>query len=349
MNSLGSLKRFATWPILLLAAALLPYVVISGSARLLAATALIYALLAASWNLTLGIGGIFNFAHVGFFGVGGYTMAVATVTWDANPWIGLLLATVAGGLAGALAYIPVIRMRGIYIALITFVFVQLCYYLVLAVPGITGGSSGLTGVPALSIGNFSFAKYSGLGYLWLLGGAVVLLLVLLQATLRSPFGKSLIALRDNESLAVSRGMNRIRQHLLAFVLSGAVAGVTGALYVAYFRVADVTLFSFGFVTLGLSMIFLGGTGHIWGPVLGALIVTVIDRQLTDLGPARAIIIGVGTLLVLIFLPSGISGLLQDALDRTRRILRRNRNKPAETANQIPASQHSEVEETTHVR
>ena len=348
MNILGSLKRFATWPLLLLAAALLPYVVISGSARLLAATALIYALLAASWNLTLGIGGIFNFAHVGFFGVGGYAMAVATVTWDMNPWLGLILATVAGGLAGALAYIPVIRMRGIYIALITFVFVQLCYYLVLAIPGITGGSSGLTGVPALSLGDFSFAKYSGLGYLWLLGGAVVLLLVLLRTTLRSPFGKSLIALRDNENLAVSRGMNRIRQHLLAFILSGAVAGVTGALYVAYFRVADVTLFSFGFVTLGLSMIFLGGTGHIWGPVLGALIVTVIDRQLTDLGPVRAIIIGVGTLLVLIFLPRGISGLFEDVWTRALRLLPGSPNKSAHRALQKPASRTMEVEESTHV-
>ncbi|MFJ5958982.1 branched-chain amino acid ABC transporter permease [Paenarthrobacter sp. NPDC092416] len=344
MISLGTIKRFGTWPLLLVGAALLPYVVVSGSARLLAATALIYALLAASWNLTLGIGGIFNFAHIGFFGVGGYTMAVSTVTWDVNPWLGLVLASAAGGLAGALAYIPVIRMRGIYIALITFVFVQLCYYLVLAIPGITGGSSGLTGVPALSIGEFSFAKYSGLGYLWLLGVAVVMLLVVLKIILRSSFGKSLIALRDNEHLAVSRGMNRVRQHLLAFILSGAVAGVTGALYVAYFRVADVTLFSFGFVTLGLSMIFLGGTGHIWGPVLGALIVTVIDRQLTDLGPMRAILIGVGTLLVLVFLPRGISGLIGDVWNGARRLLRRSGNHAHRTSDQ-----YSDDKEAAHVR
>ncbi|AOY72957.1 branched-chain amino acid ABC transporter permease [Arthrobacter sp. TES] len=343
MNRLGSLKRLGMWPLLAVAAALLPYVVVSGSARLLAVTALIYALLAASWNLTLGIGGIFNFAHVGFFGVGGYAMAVSTVTWHFSPWLGLLFGSVAGGLAGALAYLPVIRMRGIYIALITFVFVQLCYYLVLAIPGITGGSSGLTGVPALTFGDFSFARYSGLGYLWLLGGAVVLLLLLLKATLRSPFGKSLIALRDNEHLAVSRGMNRVRQHLLAFILSGAIAGVTGALYVAYFRVADVTLFSFGFVTLGLSMIFLGGTSHIWGPVLGALIVTVIDRQLTDLGQMRAIIIAVGTLLVLIFLPHGISGLLEDIWNRARRVLRKKQSRPGDKVNS------PELREASHVR
>lgn len=343
MNSPGLLKRIGAWPMLVVAAVVLPYVVVSGSGRLLAATALIYALLAASWNLTLGIGGIFNFAHIGFFGVGGYTMAVATVTWHWNPWLALLLATVAGGLAGALAYLPVIRMRGIYIALITFVFVQLCYYLVLAIPGITGGSSGLTGVPSLTLGAFSFAKYSGLGYLWLLGGAVILLLILLRATLRSDFGKSLIALRDNEHLAVSRGINRVRQQLLAFVLSGAIAGVTGALYVLYFRVADVTLFSFGFVTLGLSMIFLGGTGRIWGPVVGALIVTVIDRQLTDLGPMRAILIGIGTLLVLIFLPRGISGLLEDVWKAIYRLIRPPRKAPAQHATSRP-----EVKEGTHV-
>jgi len=307
-------RRYGTWALLLAVAGLLPFVVTGGPARLLANTALIYALLAASWNLTLGFGGIFNFAHVGFFGVGGYTMAVATATLEWSP------------LAGGGAYLPVIRMRGIYIALITFIFVQLCYYLVLALPSLTGGSAGLSGIPALSIGGFSLARYDGLGYLWLLGATVAVLLIFLSRLLGSSFGKSLIALRDNESLAVSRGINRVRQQLLAFVVSGAIAGFTGALYVSFFRVADETLFSFGFVTFGLSMMFLGGIGHIWGPVIGAVVIAYVDRQLTDLGSYSAIIIGVGTVLVLIFLPKGIAGVLQEgfaALFQKRRSVAKN--------------------------
>lgn len=322
-----STLRAGGWVALCAAAFLLPYLITAGSSRLLAITALIYALLAGSWNLTLGFGGVFNFAHVGFFGVGGYAMAVATLTLGMDPWLGLLLGAVGGAIAGAIAYLPVIRMRGIYIALITFVFVQLCYYLVLATPGLTGGSNGLPGVPGLSLGGFSFGAYSGLGYLWLAGFAVVALIIGLQLIIRSHFGRSLIALRDNEHFAVSRGINRVRQHFLAFVLSGAIAGIAGALYVSYFRVADTTLFSFGFVTLGLSMIFLGGTGYVWGPMLGAVIVTFVDRQLTDLGPWQPILIGAGTLLVLIFLPRGIAGLLGSAAVTARRLFRDRRRRP----------------------
>lgn len=310
--------RYGRWALFLVAAYALPFVVVSPPARLLAITALLYAMLAVSWNLTLGFAGIFNFAHVGFFGVGGYTMAILTVTAGWSPWLALPCAAVSGAVAGALAYLPVVRMRGIYIALITFVFVQLCFYLVLAIPGVTGGSNGLPGVPWLRIGGLVLGQYGGLGYLWLLAGALALLLIGLEVLLRLPFGRSLIALRDNEELAVSRGVPRVRQQLLAFVVSGALAGVTGALYVSYFRVADGTLFSFGFVTFGLSMIFLGGTKQTWGPALGAVLVTLLNQQLIDAGAWRDIVIGAGTILVLIFLPAGLAGLLLSVVALVRR-------------------------------
>ena len=309
----ASLLRYGRWAVLLVAAYALPFVFVSGPARLLAITALLYAMLAVSWNLTLGFAGIFNFAHVGFFGVGGYTMAILTVTAGWNPWLALPCAAVTGAVAGAAAYLPVVRMRGIYIALITFVFVQLCFYLVLATPGVTGGSNGLPGVPWLELGTLVFGQYGGLGYLWMLGATLALLLIGLEVLLRLPFGRSLIALRDNEQLAVSRGVPRVRQQLLAFMVSGALAGVTGALYVSYFRVADGTLFSFGFVTFGLSMIFLGGTRQTWGPALGAVLVTLLNHQLSDAGAWRDIVIGAGTIVVLIFLPGGLAGLLRSAL------------------------------------
>lgn len=301
--------RLLKWALLLLAAAALPYVVVSPGSRLLAATALIYALLAGSWNLTLGFGGIFNFAHVGFFGVGGYAMAIATMRWEWSSLAGLTLAVLAGAIAGALTYLPVIRMRGIYVALITFVFVQLCYYLVLAVPDLTGGSSGLPGLPAFTVGDHNFSLYGGLGYLWTLAAAVALMLILLDILLSRPFGHSLIALRDNEALATSRGIHRVRQHLLAFALSGALAGFTGAMYVSYFRVADGGLFSFSFVTLGLSMIFLGGTRYTWGPVVGAVLITVLVDQMSDYGAWRQIVIALGTIFILIVAPQGVAGLL----------------------------------------
>jgi branched-chain amino acid transport system permease protein len=312
---------------LLAAAYALPYLVVSGPMRLAAITILLYALLTTSWNLTLGFGGIFNFAHVGFFGVGGYAMAISVVRYELNPWLGLVVATLAGAVSGALAYVPVVRMRGIYIALMTFVFVQLCYYLVLALPSVTGGSNGLAGLRWLTVGDFSLGRYNGLGYLWLLGGLLAVLLIGMSLLLRSGFGLSLIALRDNENLAASRGISRIRQQLFAFMLSGGVAGLTGALYVSYFRVADGTLFSFGFITFGLSMIFLGGVGRTWGPPLGAALVTLLDRALSDAGALRLVLIGAATIAVLLFLPAGLAGLIDKGFGAVARRLRGHRTEP----------------------
>lgn len=327
----SAMLRFGGYGLLIVIAVALPFVIGSAAGRLLAITALLYAMLAASWNLTLGFGGIFNFAHVGFFGLGGYAMAISTVKWGWSGWAGVAFGIAVGAAAGLLAYLPVVRMRGIYIALITFVFTQLCFYLLLATPAVTGGSNGLPGVRPLTIGSFNLGDHSGLGFLWLTGLCTAGLLILLHVIVNSRFGHSLIALRDNESFAVSRGMNRIRQQLISFMVSGGMAGLAGALYVSYFHVADTTLFSFGFVTLGLSMIFLGGTGHIWGPVVGAIVVTFVDRQLTDLGAWQTVIIGAGTVAVLIFLPRGIAGLLEQVVQAGARSLRPRDRRTAATA------------------
>lgn len=314
--------RLATYVGLVVVAGVLPYAVLTSAGRLLAVTILIFALLAVSWNLTIGYGGIFNFAHVGFFGLGGYATAISTANWNWNPWLGLAFGCAVGAVAGGVAFIPVIRMRGIYVALITFIFVQLCSYLVLATPKLTGGSAGITGIPSLTLGSFDFSEFNGLGYLWFLGFAVAGFLILLDSVVRSSFGRSLIALRDNEQLALSRGVNRVRQQILAFIVSGALAGIAGGLYVSYFGVADATLFSFGFVTLGLSMIFLGGLGYVWGPLLGAIIVTAINQQLNSLAAWGTIIIGVGTVVVIVFLPRGLAGAFHDVWSMVARRFRR---------------------------
>lgn len=309
----------------------IPYIVTTGNGRLLVATALLYALLATSWNLTIGYGGIFNFAHVAFFGLGGYGMAIATVRWDWNPWAGVLLGGFIGSVAGLITYLPVIRMRGIYIALVTFVVVQLSSLMILAFPEVTGGSQGITGIPSFELAGTSLREASGVGYLWLFGSLLIALIFGLKLLLRSRFGLGLVAIRDNEALAESRGVNRIAKQTQAFIISGALAGITGGLYVSFFRVADTTLFGFGFITLALSMIFVGGMGAVWGPAIGAAIITVIDRQLVELGSWRQIIIGLGTVFVLIFLPKGLSGVIA----YLRSTILRSRKGDASVVSSIP--------------
>lgn len=304
----------------------LPYVVLSPTGRQLVATALLFALLASSWNLTLGTAGIFNFAHVAFFGVGAYAMGIATVRWGVDPWIGVLLGGLAAASAGALAYLPVIRMRGIYLGLVTFVFVQLCVYVVLALAPLTGGSSGIPGVPALALRGVSFRDRADLGYVWFFGALLLVLLVVLERISRSSLGRSLVALKENEPLAISRGVPRVRQQLFAFVVSGFVAGVAGACYASYFRVVSIELFGFSFITLLLAMIFVGGSGRFWGPVVGACAMTLVDDQLQDLGAWRLILLGGIVFAVLLLMPNGIAGLLVRAKELVTSAVARRRER-----------------------
>lgn len=288
-----------------------PFVIGGGYGRFLAILTLLYAMLAVSWNLTLGFAGVFNFAHLAFFALGAYGTAIATVRWEWSPWTGLAMSVVVAVAASALAFLPVVRLKGIYVALITFVFARLCYFLVLNRTDLTGGSSGLVGLPQLSLGGEPFILDNRFGYYVVAAVAFLVVMAIMELIVHSSYGRSLMALRDNETYAVSRGVPAFRQRLFAFAISGAVAGFAGGMYALVVGVASPQLFDFGFITLVLSMVFLGGVRTLHGPVAGAVAVTLVADQLQDEGPWRDIAIAGLILLVLWFFPGGLAGLLDD--------------------------------------
>jgi branched-chain amino acid transport system permease protein len=304
----GALARLGVLAALTCAA---PFVLTGGYERFLAILTLLYAMLAVSWNLTLGFAGVFNFAHLAFFALGAYGTAIATVRWEWSPWAGLAVSVVVAVAASALAFLPVVRLKGIYVALITFVFARLCYFLVLNRTEVTGGSSGLVGLPQLSLGGDPFILDNRFGYYVVAAVAFLVVMALMELTLNSTYGRSLIALRDNEDYAVSRGVPAFRQRLFAFAISGAVAGFAGGMYALVVGVASPQLFDFGFITLVLSMVFLGGVRTLYGPVAGAVAVTLVADQLQDQGPWRDMAIAGLILVVLWFFPGGLAGLLDD--------------------------------------
>lgn len=321
-------RELPTWasPVLLWIAGvvlllLVPLVVTDMYQRLLLVTTVTYALLAVSWNLTLGISGIFNFAHVAMFGIGAYTSAILVVRYEWDPWLTMPVAGVVAALASVVAFIPVIRLRGIYVALATFIFSQLCIYLVLGQSDFTGGSSGMVGIPDLYAGDTSLLADARWGYAYL---GIGLLIVAVTAALllhRSTFGRTLLAIKDNEPLAASRGVPVFRLHLTVFMVGSFMAGVTGSYYAFTNNVVSTDIFSFSYATLLLGMIFLGGSRSIVGPLLGAVVITVGADQLRDQGPVRFIVVGVIIILVLRFFPHGIAGGLASLRDLVTRRLR----------------------------
>jgi branched-chain amino acid transport system permease protein len=299
-----------TWPriggvlLVLMVAIAAPLVLTSAVAQNLAILSILYAVVASNWDLTLGYAGIFNFAHVAFFGIGSYVAAISTLKFGIPVWWDLVLAVVVvmalGGVVSALA----LRLRGIYVALVTFAVTQLCVALINSQKDITGGPIGLLGVPDLQIGQFAFGS-DPRTYFYAAEFLLIASTIALRSMVNSNFGLSLIALRDFESYAVSRGVPARRQRVLAMIASSIPTSLAGCLYAHYLIVASPDVFSFSLTTLLLSMVLVGGAGTIYGPIVAAIALTVGTEELNALGNVRYMLVAVLIVLTLKFLPGGL--------------------------------------------
>jgi branched-chain amino acid transport system permease protein len=282
----------------------------------LAVLAMIFAVVASNWDLTLGYAGVFNFAHVALFGLGAYTSGILSVRLGVSPWLGILAGAVVAVVVAAIVSIPAIRLRGIYVALLTFAFAQLASALIVSQTAITGGQAGLVGVPGLSIGDYQFREHPA-AYFYLAGALLVLSTIFLRRVVTSDFGLSLVALRDFEEYAVSRGVPLARQRFLAFLYSAIFTGAAGAVYVHYLMVASPDFFGFSLTTLFLSMILVGGTATIFGPVVAGILLTYVSELMSPLGPVRFMLVAVLIVVTMWFVPQGIWGLVQRGVARGR--------------------------------
>jgi branched-chain amino acid transport system permease protein len=317
---LVSRRRGVVLALIALAFAAAPLVVQDAYLRHLAALGMIYATVAASWDLTLGYAGVFNFAHPALFGVGAYVSGLVSARLGLSPWIGLLIGAASAVVISILIFVPVSRLRGIYVALMTFAAAQLLLYVVVTQSDLTGGYLGLSGIPDLSIGGIAFGRNAVATY-YLAGVLLLFATIVLRSVVRSDLGVSLIALRDFEGYAVSRGVSVARQRLLAFIFSAVFTGAAGGLYTFYLLSISPEVFGFSISTLLLSMVLVGGIATIYGSIVAALGLTVISDMLASLGPVRFIFISVLIVLTMRFFPGGIWGL--GAALRARR--RRSKN------------------------
>jgi branched-chain amino acid transport system permease protein len=283
----------------------LPWLVPNQYIRHLLIIAMLYAMLASNWDLSLGYGGVFNFAHIAFFGMGAYTAGILCKSFGISPWLCILAGGLVAAITGALICLPVLRVKGIYVCLVTFAFGQLFMHIILSQSKYTGGSQGLVQIPQITIGSYSFLSNGKIAYYYLVLILLFISVVYLRSLVKSHFGLSVIALRDFETYAISRGVPLARQRLFTFMASALMTGVTGAAYAFYLGVVSPDLFGFGFTATLLSMILLGGIGTIYGSIIGAVVLTLVSEFMVDLGPWRFLIISTVIVLVMLFFPEGI--------------------------------------------
>lgn len=266
---------------------------------------LCFALFACAFNLLLGYVGLLSFGHAAFFGMGSYIAA-----WTAKHWgLSAEAAIILGGLTGAalglvLGYIA-IRRQGLYFAMITLALAQMVYFFCLQAP-FTGGEDGIQQVPRSPLFGV-ISMQSDMHIYWLVAIVFLAGFLFIHRVVHSPFGQVLKAIRENEPRATSLGYRTDDYKLIAFVLSTFLAGIAGGTKALVFGIATLTDVHYSMSGEVVLMTLLGGLGTIFGPVMGALVVTAMENYLAQFGAWVTVTQGVIFIVCVLAFRRGIIG------------------------------------------
>ena len=267
--------------------------------------ALCFALLACAFNLLIGYGGLLSFGHAMFLGTAGYVTAHALKVWAVPPEFGILAGTAAAAALAVITGLVAIRRQGIYFAMITLALSQLLFFVYVQTP-FTHGEDGIQGVPpGYLFGIFNLANSTVLYYV-VLAGFLFGFLVIFR-TINSPFGEVLKAVRENEPRAISLGYKTEQYKLVAYILSGTLAGLAGSLKVFVAQNASLTDVEVAMSGQIVLMTLVGGLGTVFGPVVGAFVIIAMQQYLAGFGQWMTVIQGVIFVVCVLTFRRGVIG------------------------------------------
>ena len=295
-------------------AALLAIVPFSGIYPFFVMQALCFALVACAFNLLVGYGGLLSFGHAMFLGTAGYCSAHALKVWGLPPELGILVGTASAcALAVVTGYVS-IRRQGIYFSMITLALSQLLYFIYLQAP-FTHGEDGIQGIPQGRLFGFLDLSRPTILYYVVLAG-FLLGFLLIYRTINSPFGEVLKSIRENEQRAISLGYKTDQYKLLAFILSGTLAGFAGSLKVFVAQNASLTDVHWSQSGEIVLMTLVGGLGTVFGPVVGAFAIIAMQQYLAGFGQWVTVIQGVIFVACVLLFRRGLVGELAHYLKRS---------------------------------
>jgi branched-chain amino acid transport system permease protein len=297
--------RIAAVVIFVATSVVLPFVTPNKFVLTVASLALIYAILAASWDLLIGFAGLVSFGHAGFFGLGGYAAALITYHAGLSPWFGLPIGALAGALLGVVIGVPTLKLRSVYLALATLAFSESLRIVATNWYSVTRGSLGFN----LHKTIFRFSEAAS-GYYVVLMIAVVSVTVIYVIAQHTQFGMTFQAIRDDETRARALGIDVVFYKVLAFVISGFFAGLAGALYTHYIGLISPSELGPTVTMLVVAMATIGGIGTILGPAFASLLIYFASELLRMVGATYGQV-AIGGLLIffVIVFPQGIAGWL----------------------------------------
>jgi branched-chain amino acid transport system permease protein len=278
---------------------------------------MIWSLLAASVNLLFGYVGLLSFGQALYFGFGMYGVAIGVATLGLSFWPAFGLGIFASVAIALVTGIFAVRLTWHYFAIITVVFSLIFYFFAVSVKPLTGGDDGInfTLPPTFSIGDvtgsFSNANFQ---YFFILA-TVWLCFFLMHRVIQSPLGKAFVAIRDNDVRAALIGLNVYQLRLIAFVMAGFLAGVSGALFAFFGRYASASYMFYHVSGEAVVWAIVGGAGTLCGPIVGTTLFIVIRELVSTHWEHHALIVGVLAILVVILAPKGLVGLWNEGLAR----------------------------------
>jgi len=313
----------------------------------------IFIIAAMSLNLLLGFTGQLSLGHVAFFGIGAYASALTSLGFEVHltddvavgigpkpVWLAMLVAIAAAGLAGWAIGRLAFKVRGAYFVIVSISFAEVVRLVAVNWVELTQGPMALNNIPYLRLGAPGLFELSFLrkpATYWLVLAAAVICYIIIRRLVRSQAGRAMIALRENEPLAVSVGIDVTRYLVLATVVSAAMAGAAGALYAHYVRIVDPDIFLFIYTVTMVIMVVTGGKGTFAGPVVGGLIFGIVPEVLRALEIApetQWIAFGLLMIAIVFVLPQGIVPAVH-GLWQSRASLRKKDGPPVEAASGAP--------------
>ncbi len=272
----------------------------------------IYTVLSLSLNLLVGYSGILSIAHAAFYGVGAYVAALLALKLQTPFMLNIIIAIIASGFFGTLVGIPSLRLRDDYFVIATFAFQTITYSILNNLVNITGGPLGIPGIPQPNI--FGYQISSHLEYFILVLILAKITYMITNKIVRSPFGRLLKAIREDEVFVQSVGRNVADAKIKIFIISASLASVAGVVYATYITYIDPTSFTIMESIFIISIVIIGGAANLKGSIIGSVVLVTLPELLRFIGLPNSIAANVrqilyGALLVIFMLwrPQGFLG------------------------------------------
>ncbi|MFO7461348.1 MAG: branched-chain amino acid ABC transporter permease [Desulfatiglandales bacterium] len=300
------------WLLLLIVAAFLAPTVLSEFYLAVLCEALVMSLMALSFNFLFGYMGQLSFGQAAFYGLGGYTVAMLVTKMHFNFWLSIVAGILVAAIIGLVVGIFCVRLRGIYFAVLTLAFGQLIFTIVFKWHDFTGGDDGIQGVFPPDLLKSITAYYFFILLVFLVSAFI------LWKIIHSPFGRTVVAMRENSERTEFLGIHIAKYQLIAFVIAAAFCGLAGAIWVPFYRSVAPSYLNWIKSGEPVMAAILGGQSVFFGPVLGMFVITFFHAWVLGFTVYWPVIMGTLILAIIFFLPGGILGFAQERVKQRKK-------------------------------